>query len=186
MLRFTRLRSEKDKGAALVETSLLITLLLTIALGAFEYGMAFRSWFGAAASSREGARVGASVGPVANADCRILESVAAALSSVTGDEIRTVTIFEHFPATGTDGAFNKYKPFDSSTDNPANLRCVSWAIMSGSSWTETGRDNEGAVRDWIGVEVEFRHHWITDFLWWSGTVDWTNRNVMRLEPVNYG
>jgi hypothetical protein len=58
--------------------------------------------------------------------------------------------------------------------------------MAGSSWSETSRDNTGDDRDWIGVEVEFRHSWITNFLWWSGDVDWSNRNVMRMEPVNYG
>jgi hypothetical protein len=182
---FRRLRSERDKGAVLVEMSVVILLLLMIALGAFEYGMAFRSWFGAAASSREGARVGASVGPNASADCRILESVAAALQSVSGDEVQRVDIFEYFPATDTRGSFNAYRPFDAATDNPLNLRCTSWFIMSGSGWTETSRDNSGADRDWIGVEVEFRHNWITNFLWWDGSVDWSNTSVMRLEPVNY-
>jgi prepilin-type processing-associated H-X9-DG protein len=57
--------------------------------------------------------------------------------------------------------------------------------MSGSGWTETSRDNSGSDRDWIGVEVEFRHNWITNFLWWDGSVDWSNTSVMRLEPVNY-
>jgi hypothetical protein len=180
-----RLRSRDDQGSALVETALILSLLLMIALGAFEYGMAFQSWFGVSAASREGARVGASVGPTVDADCRILESVAAALQSTSGNEVRTVTIFEHDPSTGLDGAFNAYRPFDASTDNPANLRCTSWFIMAGSSWAETGRDNEGADRDWLGVKVEFRHTWITGFLWWSGTVDWNNRSIMRMEPVNY-
>ena len=186
MLRFTRLKSERERGAVLVEMAMVVGFLLVIALGSFEYGMAFRSWFGAAAASREGARVGASVGPTANADCRILESVAAALQSVTGDEIRRVDIFEHDPSTGTDGAFNAYRPFNAATDNPLNLRCSSWFIIPGSSWTETSRDNSGADRDWLGVQVEFRHVWITNFMWWNGTVDWVNRSVMRLEPVSYG
>ena len=181
-----RLKSERERGAVLVEVALVLMLLLVIALGAFEYGMAFRSWFGVSAASREGARVGASVGPTTDADCRILESVAAALQSVTGDEIRRVEIFEHFPATGTNGAFNRYRPFQVGTDNPANLRCTSWFIEAGSTWTETSRDNTGADRDWLAVEVEFRHNWITDFMWWTGSVDWDNTSIMRIEPVNYG
>src|SRR3990170_4155443 len=105
MVRWKRLRSERERGAVLVEVAFIFGLMMMIALGAFEYGMAFRSWFGVAAASREGARVGASVGPTVNADCRILESVGAALQSVSGDEIRRVDIFEHFPATATNGAF---------------------------------------------------------------------------------
>ena len=186
MLRWRRLRSERERGAVLVEVAFIFGLMMMIALGAFEYGMAFRSWFGVAAASREGARVGASVGPTVNADCRILESVGAALQSVSGDEIRRVDIFEHFPATGTNGAFNAYRPFNDATDNPLNLRCTSWFIIPGSSWTETSRDNSGADRDWLGVNVEFRHNWITNFLWWNGFTDWDDASIMRIEPVNYG
>lgn len=181
-----RKNADGDRGAALVETAVILGLLVMLALGAFEFGMAFQSWFGVASASREGARVGASVGPTVNADCRILESVGAALQSTSGDEVRQVTIFDHDPASGTDGQFNAYRPFDSATDDPANLRCTSWFIMAGSSWSETTRDNDGEDRDWLGVEVEFTHNWITGFLWWNGTVDWSNRSIMRLEPVNYG
>ena len=186
MLKRLRARRNRDDGAALVETAIVIGVLLTLALGAFEYGMAFQNWFGVSSASREGARVGASVGPTVDADCRILESVAAALQSTSGNEVLTVTIFEHDPSSGTDGAFNAYRPFDSESDNPLNLRCTSWFIMSGSGWSETSRDNTGVDRDWLGVEVEFRHNWITGFAWWNGTVDWSNRSIMRMEPVNYG
>lgn len=185
MKRFRRTPDDGEKGAALIETAMVFGLLLMLALGAFEFGMAFQSWFGVSAASREGARVGASVGPTVNADCRILESVAAALQSTSGDEVRQVTIFDHDPASGTDGAFNAYRPFDPTADDPVNLRCTSWFIMSGSGWSETSRDNAGADRDWIGVEVEFSHAWITGFLWWNGSVDWSNRSIMRIEPVNY-
>jgi len=179
-------RGEKERGAAMVETALVFGLLLMIALGAFEYGQAFQSWFGVSASSREGARVGASVGPTVNADCRILESVAAALKSTSGDDVLRVDIFDHEPGPpATDGATNSYRPFISGTDNPINLRCTSWFLISGG-WSETSRDNDGANRDWLGVEVQFRHNWITGFLWWDGSVDWSNRSVMRLEPVSYG
>ena len=186
MKRLRRLLSKEDRGAALVEMAVVLSLLLMIALGAFEYGMAFQSWFGVSAASREGARVGASVGPTVDADCRILESVAAALQSTSGNEVRSVTIFEHDPVSGLDGAFNAYRPFISGTDDPVNLRCSSWFILPGSSWSETGRDNTGADRDWLGVEVEFTHTWITGYLWWNGTVDWSNRSIMRIEPINYG
>lgn len=185
MNRLRNRPQEDDRGSALVESAVIIGLLLTLALGAFEYGMAFQSWFGVSAASREGARVGASLGPATDADCLILESVAAALQTTSGDEVLTVDIFEHDPVSGTDGAFNAYRPFDSDSDNPANLRCTSWYIMTGG-WPESSRENTGDDRDWLGVEVEFRHGWITDFLWWNGTVDWSNRSIMRVEPINYG
>lgn len=177
---------DRERGAALLEVAIVMGLLLMLALGAFEYGMAFQSWFGVSAASREGARIGASVGPAEEADCRILESVAAALLSTSGDEVRKVTVFEHDPVTSTDLEFNAYRPFDPETDDPDNLVCTSWFIIPGSTWTDTERDNTGEDRDWLGVDVEFTHNWITNFLWWSGSVDWSNRSIMRIEPVNYG
>jgi hypothetical protein len=178
-------RRRNESGAVAIETALITGLLILIVMGAFEYGMAFRSWFGLSAASREGARVGASVGPIDGADCAVLEAAAAALSSTSGDKVVRIKIFDHDPVNGTDGANNTYRPFDPDTDDPAFLRCSTWFVVN-AGWNETSRDNTGDDRDWLGVEVTFRHDWITGFLWWSGSVQWSNRAVMRLEPVSYG
>lgn len=181
------MRSSKERGAVAIEAAMITGLLVLIVLGAFEYGMAFKNSFGLAASSREAARVGASVGPVSDADCRILESAAAALKSSSDNEVLRIKVFEHFPSTGLDGAYNTYRPFDPDVDDPLSpqLRCSNW-WQEFYTWSETGRDNLGEDRDWLGVEVEYRHHWITGFAWWNGTVDWSNRSIMLIEPVNYG
>jgi hypothetical protein len=159
-------------------------------MGAFEYGMAFRSWFGLSAASREGARIGASVGPVLGADCAILEAAAAALTSTSGNEVVTIKIFDTEPASGNVGAISTYRPLSSGAVDPSEgeiLRCNTWVLTSPSTpWVETSRDNTGEDRDWLGVDVTYQHNWITGFLWWSGSVEWTNRSVMLLEPVNYG
>ncbi len=177
-----------EKGAVAIETALVTGLLLLIVMGAFEYGMAFRSWFGLSAASREGARIGASVGPVNGADCAILEAAAAALSSTSGNEVVTIKIFDTDPVSGSQGAITTYRPDTGGPLEPGELlRCGDWVLTSPSTpWIETSRDNEGETRDWLGVEVAYQHNWITGFLWWNGSVEWTNRSVMRLEPVNYG
>lgn len=180
-----RQRTRDESGAVAIETALITGLLLLIVLGAFEYGMAFRSWFGLAASSREGARVGASVGPINGADCAILQASAAALASTSGNEVVRIRIFDHDAASGTDGDANSYRPFVDGVDDPALQRCTNWFVET-ASWAETTRDNTGTERDWLGVEVTYQHNWITGFLWWSGGVEWSNRSVMRLEPVSYG
>ncbi|HSO49898.1 MAG TPA: TadE family protein [Acidimicrobiia bacterium] len=179
-------RRDRDSGAVAIETALVTGLLLLIVLGAFEYGMGFRSWFGLTAASREGARVGASVGPADGADCAILEAAAAALASTSENEVVRIKIFEHDAASGTDGAFTSYRPFVDAVDDPLLQRCETWFLEPSTPWTETSRDNTGDDRDWLGVEVVYSHAWITGFLWWNGTVQWTNRSVMRLEPVSYG
>ncbi len=179
-----------DSGAVAIETALVTGLLLLIVMGAFEYGMAFRSWFGLSAASREGARIGASVGPVNGADCAILEAAAAALTSTSGNEVVTIKIFDTDPVSGNTGAMSTYRPLSSGAVDPGAgeiLRCTTWVLTSPSTpWVETSRDNTGDSRDWLGVDVTYQHNWITGFLWWSGSVEWTNRSVMLLEPVNYG
>lgn len=181
----------RERGAVAIEAAMITGLLILIALGAFEFGMAFRSSFGLAASSREATRVGASLGPVVDADCRILESAAAALAASTDNEIISVKVFEHIPGPGggTEGDSNTYFPFDPDVDDPTGkiLRCSDgwWTNGTFYNWDETTRDNEGEDRDWLGVEVEYRHFWITGFAWWNGSAEWSNRTIMEIEPVNY-
>lgn len=193
-----KLRSERERGAVAIEAALITGLLVMIAIGAFEFGMAFRSSFGVAAASRQGARIGASVGQGAtsgagsadDADCAILEATAAALKSTNDDEVVRIRIGNFDTASDTMIAtdINSYRPFiftGGSPDDPALLRCDTWFIET-YSWDESDRDNEGDDRDWLAVEVEYEHAWITGFAWWNGTIGWTNRSVMRMEPVSYG
>lgn len=65
----------------------------------------------------------------------------------------------------------------------AILVCGTWVRLV-DSCPPSARGDQGSVRDWVGVRVVFNHEWITGFLWWSGTVTWTDDAVMRVEP-NY-
>jgi Flp pilus assembly protein TadG len=188
-----RRRPVTERGAVTIEAALITGLLIMIAIGAFEYGMAFRSSLGVAAASREGARVGASFGTGLttgpgngyDADCRILEASAAALASATDNEVVRVTITDHDPNTNTDGVFNTYRPFVDGTDDPLLQRCSTW-FEEFHTWDENSRDNTGVDRDWVKVEVEYRHFWITGFLWFNGSTTWSDSATMRVEPIVYG
>lgn len=37
-------------------------------------------------------------------------------------------------------------------------------------------------RDWIGVRLGFQHSWKTGLFWWSGTVNWSDRTAVLIEP----
>ena len=189
----------RDDGAVAVELAMIVGLLLMIALGAVEYGLAFNNYFGLAASSREGARVGASIGEGASsglgssydADCRILEAAAAALHSTNNAEVVSVTIREWDAASNqpeNPGFYSQYRPFISGdeTDNPQLLRCNDGWFELSHGWPESVREPAIGPLPWIAVDVEFEHHWTTNFLWWNGSVTWNSQNVLRVEPVNYG
>jgi len=75
----------------MVEFALVFGFLMTLALGAFEYGMAFRDWLSVTISSREGGRVAASAANYGDADCVILEAATGALQSLTSGEVSEVS-----------------------------------------------------------------------------------------------
>lgn len=180
-------RGRGEKGATLVEFSMVFGLLLLLALGAFEYGMAFRDWLTVTIASREGGRVAASAANYGDADCVILEAAAGALQSLTAGEIEEVHIYKSSASgsyPGTTSQLNRrYSPFVAG--DPALVACAStqWnAEHLGSNWDPTDRVNTFGTADWIGVRVTFEHNWLTDFLWFSGSVDFADDAVFRIEP----
>lgn len=176
-------RTSDDRGAALIETALVLGLLLMIALGAFEYGMAFREWLSVTNATREGARLAAQAGNHPDADCLVLEATAGALQSLQTSQIESVTIFKSNESGDFTSDLMRYRP--AIAGDPAHLlRCNGgWFFMAGN-WPSNGRDNQGSVRDWVGVRLVFEHSWITGFAWWNGSVEWTDDTIMRMEP-NY-
>lgn len=178
---------DREGGTAMVEFAVIFSLLLVIAIGAFEYGMLFRDWLSVTVSAREGARVGASAGTITNADCIILEASAGALQSLNSGELQHISIYRSSPPgdfPGNTSSFTKrYRPANAETPD---LTCVGgsgWIIVNnGGSWDPSDRDNDGDDADWIGVRVEFGHNWMTDFLWFSGTADFADDAIFRMEP----
>lgn len=180
-------RNRDERGASLIEFSLVFGILMMIALGAFEYGMAFRDWLTVTMAAREGGRVAASAANHGDADCVILEAATGALQSFDTGEVSFVHIYKSdtngtYP--GSSSFTRVYRPA-----TPADISLVqcqggsTWvAINLGSSWDPEDRVNDEEDADWIGVRIEFEHQWQTGFLWWNGTVDWDDDAVFRMEP----
>ncbi len=172
-----------DDGTAMVEFALVFLLLLMIAIGAFEWGVAFQDRIAVTQATREAGRLGSAAGDEPDADCRILEAAAGALSAISGNQIKELWIYES-DVNGTVGANRMtYRP-SLPGDNPANLRCTggSWYITPPISWASTIRDNDGVTRDWLGIKIILDHTWKTNFLWFNGSVQWEEDAVFHLEP----
>ncbi|HSJ83344.1 MAG TPA: TadE family protein [Acidimicrobiia bacterium] len=170
----------------MVEFSLIFGLLLTIALGAFEYGMLFRDWLSVTIAAREGGRVAASAANYGDADCVILEAATGALQSLESGGVLEVHIYRSdetgsYPGTGS-SLTRRYSPFQ--PGDPSLVACLGseWnAEHLGSNWDPNDRVSAAGIH-WIGVRIEFQHEWFTNFLWWSGTVDFSDEAVFRMEP----
>lgn len=165
-----------ERGAALVEMALVVGVLVLLVLGAAEWGFAFKDWLGVSAGTRAGARVAAQAGDETGADCLILESTAGAIRQLQGGVVE-VWIHES-DTSGTVGASQRYRPAE---PDDVDLVCGTW-VRTANGWPEGGRDNDGDVRDWVGVRVVFDHDWLTGFPGFTGSVRWNTGTVMHIEP----
>lgn len=171
----------------MVEFAVIFGFLLAIALGTFEYGMLFRDWLSVGVSVREGGRVAASAANHGDADCVILEAATGALQSLESGKVDEVHIYRSdatgsYPG-GTSSYTRRYSPY--TPGDPALVACSgsNWnAEHLGSSWDPDDRIDTSGSADWIGVRIQFSHDWMTDFLWWNGTVSLSDDTVFRLEP----
>lgn len=172
-----------ERGASVVEFSLVFSLLLVIAIGAFEMGMGLRNWLSVTTAAREGARVAASAATFTDADCVILEATAGALQSFARSQVNEVHIFKSEPVgeyPTNSNLVNRYRPLISGEDTTGlTLYCSNWVELA-APWPAGARAGED---DWIGVRVDFKHFWITGFMWWNGEVDWIDDAIFRIEPV---
>ncbi len=187
MSRIFRRFRKGERGAAMIEFAIIFAMLLTLSLGAFEYGMAFRDWLSVSVSAREGARVAASAATYGQADCVILEAAAGALQTLNSGQLDEIHIYRSdangsYPGAGS--SYNRrYRPGVSG--EPGLIACSGslwYPISLGSNWAPANRNNSGTNADWIGVRVVFDHDWMTNFLWWSGTVTYVDDAVFRMEP----
>lgn len=182
-----RLRS-RDEGVTMTEFALLFGLLLMLALGAFEYGMVFRDSLTVSTAARESGRVAASTANYGDADCVILEAAAGALQSLDSGTIDEIHIYKSsttgFIPGNNAATMRRYSPRRNGDTAPL-VACTgsNWtAQWRGSSWDPADRVNTEGEADWVGVRIRYDHTWITNFLWWNGTVSLDDDAVFRIEP----
>ena len=170
----------RERGTASIELALVFIIMLLLAIGTFEWGTGFADRINLASSVREGARVGAAAGDNVDADCRIIEAAAGALSGTSGNTVKQLYIYE----SDTSGTFNSaisqiYRP---QQPGDVGLVCGGGWYPIQQSWPPNTRVVLGSNRDWLGVRVQLDHSWKTGFLWWNGTVTWNEDAIVRLEP----
>jgi len=175
-----------ERGAALLEFALIITMMMMIVIGAFEWGMGFRDRLSVSQAVREAGRVGAAMGDYyvdsdTNADCAIIEAGAGALSAIGGNQVKELWIYESDDTGVTTGLKQRYRP-SVVGDDPLLLACGAGWYKIEDNWSPVVRVSQGSVRDWLGVRVILDYTWKTNFLWWNGTVEWQESVVFHLEP----
>lgn len=173
----------KDAGAALIEASIILPVLILILIGILEVGGAFHDYLTVSYTTREASRVGSVSGNDIDADCNIANNIVdnigtASLNRLVRFEIYQVnqTTGDPVPGTVNTWAFTGFDPYD----------CADWTVSE--SWPATARKTSftpGSNLDILGVRVIYTHNWFTGFPPFTGSFDVDESTITRLEPESF-
>lgn len=175
-----RRRLTDDRGAALIEFSMVALLLATIGLGTFELGTAWSDSQLVSQAARSGARVAAQLSDEPNADLRTVEAIEAALGDMATGDVRIVI----YDAIAADGAM---VPTCETANPPGRTNQCSvydethFTAFSQGSWDPADRDTDVLNPVYIGVLVEVTRPTVTS-LFSPLTFNMQDTAVMRAEP----
>jgi Flp pilus assembly protein TadG len=186
MPRLRVLRGFKERGATLVEASLVFPILILIIMGTLEIGLAFKDYLTVSYLSREGARLGALAGDDLDADCTLLIGIGGIATESDLARIDEIQIFKADEGTGNQGLTNTatYIPgkdatvcnVPSTVDDGWDINPINWSPSTRQ--TTVGTD----PLDIIGVRVIMTRDWVTGFPPFRGSFQIDETTLTRLEP----
>lgn len=198
-----RRKNDKDeRGAVLVELTLIVPILVTIVLGMFEIGMAWSASQTVVQGSRSGARTVSQLGTYAYSDQEALRAVLSTFGEDI-DRVQRVSIYLYDDSapngvpttcgtseTPTSGSgCNSYTEANFDFSRVADAAYPSHFAVSDSScgagrsgaWCPAVRSASQSTATLVGVEVEFAHEPVSGFFGTSDRII-TQRTVMKIEP----
>jgi Flp pilus assembly protein TadG len=181
-----RTTTRAERGAALIETAMVLPVLLLLAIGLANMGFAIIDKLTMANAAREGARVGSSAADNTDADFIILRAVEQASCALAHGELVSVEIYKADAAGLPEDEttlLNRYipdGPLNCTTSNATALVCDNTC-----PWTPDLRSNVVTDLHDLAVRVTYTHEWVVvnAFVPLS-TATWQERATMRLEPEN--
>jgi hypothetical protein len=187
----SRSRCRNDRGATLIEFALVVPLLLLLAFGVAEMGLAWVSNNRVEGAVSTAARIASSSGSLAEADRSVLQSLQAALPPEQLAGVDRVVIFKPSDASGTVPA-GCIKPVGSTNQVGVSGSCNTYAGdtvrsvpndlgTADNSWAPaTRRDNLSDPPDYIGVWVRTTHDAKTGTFFDDMTI--TKVSIYRIQP----
>jgi hypothetical protein len=184
--RRDRRHDRDDRGAALVETAILIPVVILITFGLIEFSSAYQSASTAASSARSAARTASAEALLADYATDAAAAAATALHDVPDDEPLEMWIYrandKGFP--GADG---------NTSFVSCGVKCISYDWIpatrtfdvdnpGGDGWPAATQEAcSPAEWDSVGVFIKLRHEYITGLF--GASIDLTDHAVFRLEPA---
>jgi len=176
-------RLSDERGAALVETAILIPVIILVTFGLIEFSSAYQSSSVATAAARSGARVASAEALLPTYATDAAAAAATALHSISATEPIEMWVYRAnasgYPESGS---------FSSCTTNcirylwNASTKSFDTANPQGGGWPyNTQNACNQAQWDSVGVYVKIRHAFLTK-LFGSG-ITLADHAIFRLEPA---
>lgn len=183
----------RGRGAVIVEFVIVLSLLVSLSMGGFEYGWMWRSSSVITNATRDGARVLSSLANDPLADYQALSSLRTELSSAgLLNGVQRVVIYKSATADGQPPTACKT---GTSLVDPCHVisgaqlqtlsstlfgatGCLTGALIA--NYCPTARNNTAATADYVGIWANVRHNFITGLFGSGVTIN--VRTVVRVEP----
>lgn len=183
-----RLRGSKspDRGASLVEVSIILPLLLALAIGLAEIGFLVVDYITVSNAARSGARTGSAAADDPSADDFILNVVEEAACNLRFGNLERVTIYKPESDGSKPADLNLINVHEHNGVDTSTLLCQSDAhaltpATGCCPWSSTTRVRVPPNFDTLGVEVEFSYSGVTGLLPLP-TITWRETAIMQIEP----
>lgn len=176
-------RHRAERGAALIETAILLPLVLMIIFGIIEFSSAYHDASITSDASRAGGRISSAQARNPAYATNAAESVAAALKTLPAEEPLELWVYkansQGYPGTG-------------STFSTCTTSCIKYTwvpseqnwdydTVSGSGWDATLHQVCQEPFDQIGIYVKIRHDFVTQLF--GADITLTDHSVFRFEPT---
>ncbi len=171
-------KRQGQRGQALVEFSVLMSVLFLLLAGAVDLGTLLDNHLAIAYATRQAARIGAEEDQNAGSDCAVLGAVYAATQNLA---LVTVTRIIIYQADANGNSTGKQQVYQGNPGCPTPPNPPAGSLLSGS-WPAASRDDTPPNEDSLGVEIDYTYSWQTGFIS-AGTFQGTDRTVMKLNPV---
>jgi Flp pilus assembly protein TadG len=183
-----------ERGSVLVEAAIVLPVVIYLLVGIADFGIGWQDRLTTETAVRGGARTAANLTDARLADYNVLQTVKAALADIPSGNIDWIVVFKANSAatpsapcqTGTSqsGGTTPCNVYTSASLNLDQSAFTGTTSCTGSSpdrfWCPTGRVNEQATADYLGVWVQLHRARITPLIPGQTIIHATA--VMRLEP----
>jgi Flp pilus assembly protein TadG len=173
----------RERGAALVETAILIPVVIMITFGLIEFSSAYQSSSVASASARTAARTASAEALLPTYATDAAAAAATALKTVPSDEPIEMWIYRANTAGYPEsGGFSSFTTHCIKYAWVPGTRSFNTASPTGGGWAYTTQNAcNSANWDSVGVYVKLNHKFLTRLF--GAGINLADHAVFRLEPA---